>query len=32
MYPADLHEILEYSKKKTDKRKELIDDGRMTEA
>ena len=32
MYPAEFHDIQEYTKKKADKRKELIDDGKMTEA
>lgn len=32
MYPADFNDIQEYTKKKTDKRKEMIDDGKMTEA
>lgn len=32
MYPAEFHDIQEYTKKKTDKRKEMIDDGKMTEA
>lgn len=31
MYPAEFHDIQEYSKKKMDKRKEMIEDGRITE-
>jgi hypothetical protein len=32
MYPAEFHDIQEYQKKKTQKRKDKIDEGRMTEA
>jgi hypothetical protein len=32
MYPADFHDIQDYSKKKIEKRKEQIEEGRMTEA
>ena len=32
MYPADFGDIQEYTRKKMDKRKELIEDGAMTEA
>ena len=32
MYPAEFHDIQEYSKKKADKRKGIIEDGKMTEA
>jgi len=32
MYPAEFHDIQEYSKKKSEKRKVLIEDGKMTEA
>ena len=32
MYPAEFHDIQEYAKKKQDKRKEKIEEGRMTEA
>lgn len=32
MYPAEFHDILEFQKKKTEKRKEKIEEGKMTEA
>ena len=32
MYPAEFHDIQEYANKKQDKRKEKIEEGRMTEA
>ena len=32
MYPAEFHDILEYHKKKTEKRKEKVEEGKMTEA
>ena len=32
MYPADFHDITEYTKQKEAKRKEKISDGKMTEA
>jgi hypothetical protein len=31
MYPAEFHDIQEYSKKKTEKRREKVDTGVMTE-
>ena len=31
MYPAEFHDIQEYSKKKAEKRKGIIEDGKMTE-
>jgi len=31
MYPAEFHDIQEYTKKKTEKRKILVDEGKMTE-
>ena len=32
LYPAEFHDIQEYSKKKHEKRKEMIEDGKMTES
>ena len=32
MYPAEFHDIQEYAKLKETKRKELVQDGKMTEA
>jgi hypothetical protein len=32
MYPAEFHDIQEYAKKKADKRKVKVEEGKMTEA
>jgi hypothetical protein len=31
MYPAEFHDICEYTKKKEEKRKEKLDSGKLTE-